>query len=470
MNKAAAHSSNRRRSTASTTLSTTPSTTIIDGMTNPTTSGTSQRHAGAQTRLPQTLIDDVLARTDLVALIRESTPLREVSGQHLAHCPFHRAVHTAKPSLAVDRETQGFECSVCGFSGSAIGWLMYHDGLSFSESMLALSSAAGVDVSPWITPMETHASLRHRLDTLDACADLYTDALHSPTGDKARAYLSSRGISLEIARRFRLGVAAGGMTVLEHAFPHRARELWRFGVVFRYADKRFEPRFIDRLVFPILSTDGDVVAFGGRALGDQQPKYMNSSASPVFKKREILYGWPQAFDDTASRDSVFLVEGYLDVISLAQSGIRNVVGTLGTAVSEEQLLKLSANTRRVVCCFDGDDAGQAAALQCLHTALPCLGDIGMLEFMFLPDGHDPDSFVRAHGAHAFLEKASSAISAEDFLFETLVQDVDPASIGELARLGITATPIVSTINDSAVQHRIIARLDAVIGVPWFEVD
>lgn len=443
---------------------------IIESMVDATDNDLQTGRERSRQRLPQELVDELLERTNIISIIRESTALRESTGKPVAHCPFHRTGHAAKPSMTVDSATQRFDCSVCGFGGSAIGWLMYHDGLSFHEAILALAVKAGVDVSRWISSTESTVSLQDRLDTLRDCSDLYAKILKSADGDNARAYLESRGLSNEMIALYRLGLAPGGIDKIEAAFPHRARELWRYGVLARYADKSYSQRFAERLVFPILSRQGDVVAFGGRTLSDRSPKYLNSATSPVFQKRETLYGWPQAFDRAESRDAVFLVEGYLDVISLAQAGIRNVVGALGTACSEMQLRDLASNTSKIICCFDSDTAGGAAAVHTLHVALPFLSEFDELRFLFLPSGHDPDSFVRSLGAQTFLEHSESAISAEDLLFDTLVRDINPNSVGDLARLASVARELVSSIDDPLVRSRLVSRLDRVIGVSWFEVE
>ena len=360
--------------------------------------------AGASGRIPPTFIDDLLARVDIVDVIEPRVRLRQRGRDFLARCPFHEE---RTPSFSVSREKQFYYCFGCRASGTAITFLMEYDGLGFVDAVEELAERVGMEV-PRTGPDPGGAGRegRDRSVDLDAVyaalerANRYfrLQLREHPGKDRAVEYLKSRGLSGELAARFELGFAPPGWEGLASALGDAGKGvqvLEHAGLVARRDGGTPYDRFRDRVMFPIRDRRGRVVGFGGRIIGDGEPKYLNSPDGPVFHKGRELYGQYQVLRGRGSRPSrLVVVEGYMDVVALAQFGIDHAVATLGTAATRDHLQQLYRSTREVVFCFDGDPAGRDAAWRALEQALPLMREGRQAAFLFLPEGEDPDSFVR----------------------------------------------------------------------------
>ncbi len=350
--------------------------------------------------IPQSFIDDLLNRSDIVEVVGSRIQLKKAGKNYTARCPFH---NEKTPSFSVSPDKQFYYCFGCGAGGNALGFIMDHDHLDFPQAVEELARRAGLEV-PREDSGRGHKP-RQPVDSplyplLAAAADFYRQALKSHPARKAAVdYLKGRGLSGVIARDFGLGFAPPGWdNLLKHlggdALQQKA--LIDAGLLIENAEsgKRYD-RFRDRVMFPIRDSRGRVIAFGGRVLGDDKPKYLNSPETPVFHKGQELYGLYEARQANRDLDEIIVVEGYMDVIALAQQGLRNAVATLGTATSEEHLKRLFRLVPSVLFCFDGDSAGRKAAWRALEATLPNLQDGRRARFLFLPEGEDPDSLVRA---------------------------------------------------------------------------
>ncbi|MDJ0740543.1 MAG: DNA primase, partial [Gammaproteobacteria bacterium] len=391
--------------------------------------------------IPQHFIDDLLARADIVEIIGRRVPLKKAGREFHACCPFHSE---KTPSFTVSPAKQFYHCFGCGAHGSALGFLMEYDRLSFPEAVEELASSMGLEV-PREAAFDQGPDHRPLYELLELAAQHYEQQLRQHA-DAARAvdYLRQRGLSGEIAARFRLGFAPPGWDNLLQALggdDERVARLRDAGLITEQDHKRYD-RLRDRIIFPIRDGRGRVVGFGGRLLGDGKPKYLNSPETPVFHKGRELYGLYEARQADGHPARLLVVEGYMDVVALAQFGIGNAVATLGTATTSDHLEKLYRATPEVVFCFDGDRAGRDAAWKALQTALPLMRDGRQARFLFLPDGEDPDSLVRQIGAAAFTERVGGAQPLSEYLFEKLSAQVDMQTLDGRARLGELTQPLL----------------------------
>lgn len=396
-------------------------------------------------RIPDSFLQDLLARTDLVEIIDARVPLKKTGRNYSACCPFH---NEKTPSFTVAPDKQFYYCFGCGAKGNALGFLMEYEHLGFPEAVKQLADRAGVEV-----PREQEdAASRQRKSHIDSLLELleradrfYRQQLKSAAERQpAVDYLKARGLSGQVAARFGLGFAPPG-------FDNLIRELsldeaglalaLEGGLLVRREDTgRTYDKFRERVMFPIRDSRGRTIGFGGRVLGDAKPKYLNSPETPVFHKGRELYGlweWRQSRDQAKQ---LFVVEGYMDVIALAQYGVPNVVATLGTATTEDHAGKLFRQVDEVVFCFDGDNAGRRAAWRALESVLGVLEDGKQARFLFLPDGDDPDSLVRREGREGLLARADEAPPLTQFLFQHLEQDLDMSTLDGRARLARLALP------------------------------
>ena len=422
--------------------------------------------AGASGRIPSAFIDDLLARVDIVDVIGQRVPLKPRGRSLLARCPFHEE---RTPSFNVNRERQFYHCFGCRASGTAITFLMEYDGLGFVEAVEELAARAGVEV-----PREGSDAARRAGPSLDLAA-VYA-ALDEANGyfrrqlrehpERRRAveYLKSRGVSGALARRFELGFAPPGWQSLASALAGTGGEtLERAGLVVRRDGGGRYDRFRDRVTFPIRDRRGRVVGFGGRVVGAGEPKYLNSPDGPVFHKGRELYGHHQVLRGRGGRPArLVVVEGYMDVVALAEFGIDYAVATLGTAATRDHLQQLYRSAREVVFCFDGDAAGRDAAWRALEQALPLMRDGRQASFLLLPEGEDPDSFVRAHGQEAFEAAAAAAPPLSEFLFSTLLGGSDPATLTleGRARLADRAAALIAAVPPGAFKSLLTDRMAA----------
>ncbi len=395
-------------------------------------------------RIPPEFIDNLLSRVDVVDIINQRVPLRRAGHEYKACCPFH---DEKTPSFTVSPNKQFYHCFGCGAHGTALGFLMEYDRLSFPEAVEELATSVGLEMPDTIA-FQQGPDNRPLYDLMEEAADWYSAQLSQhPDANRATEYLKQRGLSGEIARDFRIGFAPPGWNNLMEQLgnsPERLRLLEKAGLLSSGKGRQYD-RFRDRIIFPIRDTRGRVVGFGGRVMGDDTPKYLNSPETPIFHKGRELYGLYEARKALKDIDALLLVEGYMDVVALAQHGLRNAVATLGTATTPDHLEKLFRSTPRVIFCFDGDRAGRDAAWKALETALPLLRDGRQASFLFLPDGEDPDSLVRQVGEEAFRERMRQAQPLSEFLFGKLQEQVDMTTLDGRARLVSLARPYLDKL-------------------------
>ncbi len=420
--------------------------------------------------IPQSFIDDLLNRTDIVDVVSSRIQLKKAGKNYTACCPFHKE---KTPSFSVSPDKQFYYCFGCGAGGNALGFIMDHDQLDFPQAIEDLAKRAGMEI-----PREENgrpSKPRQPTDSplyplLTAAADYYRQALKGhPQRRAAVDYLKGRGLTGEIARDFGLGFAPPGWdNLLKHLASDTLQQkaMIDAGLLVENADsgKRYD-RFRDRVIFPIRDSRGRVIAFGGRVLGDDKPKYLNSPETPVFHKGQELYGLYEARKSNRDLDEIMVVEGYMDVIALAQQGLRNAVATLGTATSEEHLRRLFRLVPSVLFCFDGDAAGRNAAWRALEATLPSLQDGRRARFLFLPDGEDPDTLVRSEGTDAFRARINQhAQPLADYFFQQLSEEADPRSLEGKAHLVTLAAPLIDKIPGNNLRTLMRQRLSEITGL------
>jgi DNA primase len=413
-------------------------------------------------RIPPQFIDEVLARTDIVGLIGSRVSLRKAGKDYHACCPFH---DEKTPSFTVSREKQFYHCFGCGAHGSAIGFLMEYARMGFLDAVEELARQAGLEL-PREAGEQQGPDLKPLYAVLAEAAAIYRRQLREhPQSGRAVDYLKARGLSGEIAARFGIGFAPPGWDLLLRTLGDgvSARErLIEAGLVVDQDGKRYD-RFRDRIMFPIRDHRGRIIGFGGRVLGDEKPKYLNSPETPLFHKGRELYALHEAQQATRQMARLLVVEGYMDVIALAQFGIPYAVATLGTATTQDHLQRLLATAPEITFCFDGDRAGRQAAWKALETCLPLATGRQELRFLFLPDGEDPDSLVRKEGAAAFEGRIRTAQPLSELLFEQLSAQVDMDSIEGRVRLASIAEPLIARLPKGLLQDMLSARLGALVG-------
>lgn len=375
--------------------------------------------------IPQSFIDDLLARVDIVDVIDARITLKKTGKNYSGLCPFH---NEKTPSFSVEPEKQFYYCFGCGAGGNAIGFVMNYENLDFPDAIENIAAQMGIEV-----PREESSVLQKVreknqsiYDVLQQSARYYQAQLRQhPQRTRAVEYLKSRGLSGEIARDFALGYAPPGWGNLLQAIgtsEQQKKALLNAGMLIENPDNKSHPlydRFRDRIIYPIRDSRGRIIAFGGRVLGDDKPKYLNSPETPVFHKGEELYGLYEARKNTRKLERIVIVEGYMDVIALAQNDIPYCVATLGTATSTAHLRRLFKLVPEVVFCFDGDNAGRDAAWRAFEQVLPLMEDGRTARFLFLPEGEDPDSQVRRIGKSEFVRNLSEATQLAEFFFESL---------------------------------------------------
>jgi DNA primase len=395
-------------------------------------------------RLPQAFLDDLLDRLDIVEVIDRRVKLKKAGKNYSACCPFH---DEKTPSFSVNPERQFYYCFGCGAGGNAIGFVMDYERLDFREAVEGLAQTVGLEV-PKDDPQGGREPPKDQnkplYEALEHASKFYEHALRQHAErHKVVNYLKGRGLTGEIARDFRIGFApAGWDNLMQTNGNDEASQdlLMRSGMLVKNDKGRTYDRFRERVMFPIQDQRGRVIAFGGRVLGDDKPKYLNSPETPVFQKSRELYGLWQARKHPRRLERIVVVEGYMDVIALAQHGIHYAVATLGTSTSETHLERLFRIVPEVVFCFDGDDAGRKAAFRGLEATLPAMQDGRQAKFLFLPEGEDPDTVVRAKGK-AFLENLfDHADPLETFLFKHLAEGLDLESMDGRARFSKLAAP------------------------------
>ena len=396
-------------------------------------------------RIPQSFIDDLLSRIDIVDVVDCRTKLKKTGKNYSACCPFH---DEKTPSFTVSPDKQFYYCFGCGASGNAIGFAMEFDRLTFPEAVEDLAKLAGIEVPKEDIKEDPKAKVRATIYKLLEQSDHYyrQQLRFHPRAPQAIDYLKGRGLSGEIARDYNIGYAPPGWDNLLKAvgLSEDDKALLTEGgmLIQKEGEYRLYDRFRQRIMFPIRDIRGRVIGFGGRVLTDEKPKYLNSPETPVFQKGRELYGLWEARQHNRQIDKLLVVEGYMDVVALAQFNIRNAVATLGTACGEDHLRLAFKYTNEVVFCFDGDAAGRKAASRALENSLSSMSDGRQIRFMFLPDGEDPDTLVRQIGTEKFLDMVSQATPLEQQLFDSVSEDIDVRTMEGRARLSKFAAPML----------------------------
>ena len=414
-------------------------------------------------RIPQHFIDDLIARADIVEVIGTRVALQKHGKEYRACCPFHAE---KTPSFYVSPQKQFYHCFGCGAHGTAIGFLMEFEQLDFVESIETLAQDLGLQVpregANEAAARSAQATTAPLYAALTAAAKFFAQQLRN--SDKAKDYLRGRGLTGQTAKRFGLGYAPPNWdSLLRHLQPHFAEaNLVSAGLVIRKDNGGLYDRFRDRVIFPIRDRRGRVLGFGGRILDTGEPKYLNSPETPVFHKGRELYGLYEARQQQRNLQQLFVVEGYMDVISLAEAGIENAVATLGTATTAEHVEHLLRVVTRITFCFDGDNAGRQAAWRALTTSLPAVRDDRQIEFLLLPQGADPDSVVRERGAEGFRLLAREAISLSHFLLETLQRQYPPTQAEGRAQLANAAKPLLQSIPEGLLRDQLISTVARLI--------
>lgn len=410
-------------------------------------------------RIPQHFIDDLLARIDIVDIVDAYVPLKKAGRNHQACCPFH---DEKTPSFTVSQTKQFYHCFGCGANGTAISFLMEYLHMGFIEAIEDLASRAGVEIPKEAMQASSKNNAASELyELMEIVTGYYSKQLRKhPKADSVINYLKGRGISGEIAAEYELGFAPPGWDNLLKELGgsgESQKRLSKIGAIIENDKGGYYDRFRDRLTFPIRDQRGRAIGMGGRVLGDEKPKYLNSPETPIFHKGRELYGLYQARKVLKDLDDLYIVEGYMDVIALAQFGIRNAVASLGTAATPEHLEKMFRLTNKLVFCFDGDEAGKKAAWRALENALPLLRDGKQVFFMFLPEGEDPDSYVRKNGKEKFL-KGDLSKPLSEFLFNRLKSGVDLDTPEGCALIIEKSIPYLFNIPEGPLRNILIQEL------------
>ncbi|MBK7121148.1 MAG: DNA primase [Comamonadaceae bacterium] len=415
--------------------------------------------------IPQSFITELLSRVDVVEVVGRYVQLKKGGANFMGLCPFHGE---KSPSFSVSPTKQFYHCFGCGKNGNAISFLMDHAGMNFVEAVKELAGQIGLQVpEEERSPQERERAAAERqkqatlTDVLEKAGEAWRKQLKG--SPRAVAYLKGRGLSGEIARRFGLGYAPDGWHGLASVFPaYDDPLLLESGLVIVATEDGSEARrydrFRDRIMFPIRNVKGECIGFGGRVLGDEKPKYLNSPETPVFHKGRELYGLYEARQALREAGYVLVTEGYMDVVALAQLGFPNAVATLGTACTPEHVQKLFRFTDSVVFSFDGDAAGRRAARKALDGALPHATDVRTVKFLFLPAEHDPDSFIREFGNDAFARCVSEAVPLSRFLIEAASEGCDLATAEGRAHLASNAKPLWNALPEGALKRQLLGDI------------
>ena len=411
-------------------------------------------------RIPQSFIDDLISRADIVEVINARVPLKKKGREYQACCPFH---NEKTPSFTVSEAKQFYHCFGCGAHGTAIGFLMEYEHLDFVDAIETLAAEYHLEVpredSPWTR--DTRDEKQELYDVLESASHLYQSQLRQ--SDRAIQYLKQRGLSGEIAKRYKLGYAPNEWSYLIDNIDN-INALEKSGMVIRKsADKQYD-RFRDRIMFPILDRRGHTIAFGGRIIDDGEPKYLNSPETEIFHKGYELYGFYEARQAVRKLTRIIVVEGYMDVVALAQNGIEYAVASLGTATTKDQIQKLFRSVHQIVFCYDGDNAGRKAAWRALENTLPIIRDGLEASFLFLPEGEDPDSLVRKEGKTAFEQRLDQATPLSEFLFKALTQEINIETMEGKAKLENKAKPLLGKIPESIFKDLMYQRLSELVGI------
>ncbi|HSG62950.1 MAG TPA: DNA primase [Pseudomonadales bacterium] len=419
-------------------------------------------------QIPRNFIDDLVERADIVDIIDARVKLKKAGRNYQALCPFH---DEKSPSFSVNPDKQFYYCFGCGAGGNVLSFIMDYERLDFPQAIENLAHYYGLEVPrEQLNPQQEQTQKRKRdlYDIMEGAARFYREQLtlmqHSQV---ANAYVRQRGISPEIAQQFGIGFAPDAWDkVLNHLFKDQSDKAMMMdsGLIVENDKGRIYDRFRNRLMFPIRDNRGRCIGFGGRVFGDEKPKYLNSPETPIFHKGKELYGLYEARQALRDLPRLVIVEGYMDVVSLAQHGIRYAVATLGTASSAEHLELAFRHTSEVVFCFDGDEAGRKAARRAFDNALPTIKDGRQIRFLFLPDGEDPDTLVRQRGSEFFAELIHKAQPLEEFLFNIAAEGIDTRTMDGRARFSQVATALIGHVPDGIFKTLLVSELARRTGV------
>jgi DNA primase len=407
--------------------------------------------------IPDSFKQDLLNRVDIVDVVTRYVQLRKAGANYVGLCPFH---NEKTPSFSVSPAKQFYHCFGCGVHGNAIGFLMAYASLGYVDAVKDLASQVGMQV-PEARPRSPEEAARKEREpdlyaVMEKAMDFYRAALKK--SPRAIDYLKKRGLTGEVAARYRIGYAPEDWQPLKGAFSnYEDKSLVDVGLVIENEGKRYD-RFRDRIVFPILNARGAVIGFGGRVIDKGEPKYLNSPETPLFEKGRELYGLPQARDAIRAAGRVLVVEGYMDVVALAQYGVGYAVATLGTATTPVHVSKLLRLTDELVFCFDGDPAGRKAAWRALEVSLPLAPDHKPIRFLFLPEGEDPDTYIRKKGREAFEARVGEAETLSQFLLAQMRSECDLATAEGRARFVSIAKQHVQKITAPALRLQLINEI------------
>ena len=412
-------------------------------------------------RIPQSFIDDLVGRTDIVELIGARVPLKKSGREFKACCPFH---DEKSPSFWVSPDKQFYHCFGCGAHGTSLGFLMNYDRLSFPEAVEELAARAGIEVPREARADEARGRSDDLTELMGRVARHYADTLRKTP--RAHDYALRRGLDTEILARFMIGYSADSWNDVLQKFGAGAAQreaLLACGLVIE--GERTYDRFRDRLMFPIRDARGRCIAFGGRIIDQGEPKYLNSPETALFHKGRELYGLYEARQSRAPLKRLMVVEGYMDVVRLHQAGIHYAVATLGTATTPEHLKRAFRLVGEVVFAFDGDRAGRAAAWRALQNALPEVREGRQLRFLFLPDGEDPDTLVGKEGKDAFEARLDAALPLSEYLVRELAAQTDLGNADGRARFAAAARPLVAKVPEGVYRELLVERLAESIKLP-----
>ncbi len=422
-------------------------------------------------RIPQYFIDQLLDRVDIVDLIDGFVPLKKAGANYKACCPFHGE---KTPSFTVSPDKQFYHCFGCGANGTAITFLMEHNHQEFREAIETLSQQAGMEIPEEATPNQKPPQNKtpdgiDLYKLVEQISDFYEQQLkHHPEAEAAKQYLKNRGLTGEIAKRFHIGFVPDAWDTVFKQFGNNEKQqhaLLQAGLLTKNDDKnRIYDKFRNRIMFPIQDYRGRLVGFGGRVMDNGEPKYLNSPETPIFHKGAELYGFYAARGEIRNKNLAIAVEGYMDVIALAQYDINIAVAALGTALTSTHLQRLFRITPNIVICFDGDRAGRQAAWRAMENSLPLLEDGRSIRFLFLPQGEDPDSMVRQHGQDQFMRLVNEATPLTDFLLDHLKEECDLNTLEGRAKLANSCRPHIQKLPDGVLKALLMERLSKITDI------
>ena len=410
--------------------------------------------------IPESFIQELLNRVDVVEVVDRKVQLKKAGANFVACCPFHKE---KTPSFSVSPSKQFYHCFGCGAHGSAISFLIEYDGMTFVEAVNELANTAGLKVPNEQNVDTKEVKNNQKLEQVMQSTNIFFQK-QLRQSNKAIAYLKERGLTGQIAKEFAIGYAPEGWSNLEKNLTnYNTEDLIKAGLIQKNEQGKFYDRFRDRIMFPIINEKGAVIGFGGRVINPEDtPKYYNSPETPLFQKSFELYGLINARKAIRTENYVLVVEGYMDVAALAQHDIRNVVATLGTATTQFHIKKLMRYTQEIVFCFDGDQAGKEAAWRALNNALEALNDNLNLKFLFLPDNHDPDSYVREYSKEAFTKMVDAALPFSEYLIKYLTEKNNLASQEKKVKFLNEVEPILKKINASKLKLLIRKKIAALL--------